>query len=90
MATHQLVTETPTAIAGLSDNTTYTVQLIGGGSVWLETAAAAPAADSLTASFVEAPMAVRVQNGSGEATYVWAASLKLNSQQRIVINEAIG
>ena len=88
MATHQVITDAPTAIAGLAQGTVYHVQLSGLGAVYLETASTAPAADSPSASYLDSDHAAYVRNGAGESTYVWRASPG-RRVQRLVINERI-
>ena len=88
MATQQQIDETPTAIAGLSTEQVYEVQLLGGGIAGLETATSAPPADSPTANAVRQGEVWYVYNESGENTYVWARTPG-DESMRLVINEEI-
>ena len=91
MATSQAVTQTPTAISGLTDDTVYQIQVRGGqGVVLVETATSAPADDSSTANEVRVGDYFVAQNESGEDTYVWVPGAEPAwEMSHIVINEAI-
>ena len=69
---NQLVTETPTALTGLTDGTLYQLQNTGAYPVFWEEAASVPDADSLSAGIIarEGGLAL-IEPVSGESHYVW-------------------
>lgn len=77
--TSQVVTATPTALSGITQAVTYTLQNRGPASINVQIATAAPAADSVNC-FVLSPIGtgrdwLAGKTGSGESIYVWLGSL---------------
>ena len=74
----QDLTITPTAIAGLDDDTTYTMQYVGGDVMHFVPADAAPSTEAeLKESFVLGRgyrRNVSVSKEDGEEIYIWSTS----------------
>ena len=70
----QAVTDTPTALASIDDDTTYVLQNKGFGNLFVEVAAAAPSVGSAPSTVVEPLSGARAKAESGESIYVWAES----------------
>ena len=85
-ATTHNVTSTPTAIAGLQDGQTHSIQLIGVGPIRIESAAAQPLATSRTANSLDSGGFIAVYKDAAEDVYVWDTGASPANASYLVIN----
>ena len=84
--TSQAVTTTPTAVAGLTSGTAYSIQFHGIGYLYISEGAAAPDADTAARNRYQNDANIPVKPATGEDIYIWA---QMNDVGTISINEAV-
>lgn len=68
---NQDLTQTPTAVPGLTDGTLYELQNMSSQNMFMEFGASEPDADSKNARAVRALQSADAEKSSGENLYVW-------------------